>query len=179
PYDWLIAALPSPQAADLLVDAPTLRSEALACPMVACWALMMRFDAPLPVSFDAAFVAGSSLTWIARNDSKPGRHPSACWVLHAAREWSDVRCEQTPEAVVAPMLAEFARVLGRAVSPATAQAHRWRYSGPVGKAEVPCLVDLTRRAGACGDWLAGARVEGAFQSAVALAERMISAGAPG
>jgi len=182
-FDWLIAAMPSPQAADLFDSAPALRAQAIGLPMVPCWALLLRFDTPLGLGYDAAFISGSTLTWIARNGSKPGRDSGECWVLHAARDWSEAALERSPEAVVGPMLQEFTRVTGMCSAPALARAHRWRYSGPaVTQSSTPtpttpagatCLFDPQLQAGACGDWLAGSRVEGAFLSGSALAARII------
>ncbi len=180
-FDWLIAATPSPQAAGLFDLAPELRAQAIGLPMVPCWALLLRFDAPLGLGYDAAFVSGSTLTWIARNGSKPGRDSGECWVVHAARDWSETTLERSPEAVVDPMLEEFARVTGVCSAPAIARAHRWRYSGPAVTQNASltpppgatCLFDPQLQAGACGDWLAGSRVEGAFLSGLTLATRMI------
>jgi predicted NAD/FAD-dependent oxidoreductase len=173
-FDWLVAAIPSPQAADLFLQAPALQAQALALPMVPCWALLLRFDAPLQVPYDAAFINGSSLTWIARNASRPGRDPAECRVVHAARDWSETHLGRSPDAIVAPMLAEFARVTGITVTPAAAYAHRWRYSGPAATTDARCLFDAELGAGACGDWLSGSRVEGAFLSGRDLAERIIA-----
>ncbi len=174
-FDWLVAAMPSPQAATLLADLPSLQAQARALPMVPCWAVLASFDAPLATGFDAAFVNGSSLTWIARDGTKPGRDPHAeCWVLHAARDWSERELEAPPEAVCARMLAEFRRVTGCDAQPVTARAHRWRYAGPGTKSDQACLFDADGRAGACGDWLAGSRVEGACLSGLAVAERILA-----
>jgi predicted NAD/FAD-dependent oxidoreductase len=175
-FDWLVAAMPSPQAARLLADVETMQAQATALPMVPCWAVLASFSAPLATDFDAAFVNASALTWIARNNAKPGRDPRPeCWVLHAARDWSEHALEATPEAVCARMLAEFRRVTGCDDQPLTARAHRWRYSGPGARSGEPCLFDADSRTGACGDWLAGSRVEGAFLSGLSLGERILAA----
>jgi hypothetical protein len=175
-FDWLVTAMPSPQARTLLADAPVLQAQADALPMVPCWAVLATFDAPLATGFDAAFVNGSSLTWIARNGARPGRpRQPECWVLHAARDWSEACLESSPDEACARMLEEFRAVTGCHDRPRTARAHRWRYSGPGAKSDLPCLFDATRQAGACGDWLAGSRVEGACLSGLALAERILAA----
>ncbi len=175
-FDWLVAAIPSPQAAMLLGEAGSLQAQARMLPMVPCWAVMASFDAPVEAGFDAAFVNGSALTWIARNNAKPGRDPGPeCWVLHAARDWSETALEDPAEAVCARMLAEFSRVIGCNRTPLTARAHRWRYSGPGARTDLACLFDATSGAGACGDWLAGSRVEGAYLSGLELAGRILDA----
>lgn len=175
-FDWLVAAMPSPQAVKLLGDAPALQDQAAALPMVPCWAVLATFDAPLDTGFDAAFVNGSPLTWIARNGAKPGRDASPeCWVLHAARDWSESLLEAPAEEACARMLEEFRRVTGCAAAPAIARAHRWRFSGPGARTDLACLFDASSRAGACGDWLAGSRVEGACLSGLELAARILAA----
>ncbi len=175
-FDWLVAAMPSPQAATLLGDVPALQAGARSLPMVPCWAVLATFDAPLDAGFDAAFVNGSPLTWIARNGAKPGRDTAReCWVLHAARDWSESMLEAPAEAVCARMLEAFRRITGAATAPAIARAHRWRYSGPGATTDLTCLFDAQGGAGACGDWLAGARVEGACLSGLELAGRILAA----
>ncbi|MCE2949567.1 MAG: NAD(P)/FAD-dependent oxidoreductase [bacterium] len=175
-FDWLVAAIPSPQAVALLADLPSMQAQARALPMVPCWAVLAAFGTPLASGFDAAFVNGSSLTWIARNGTKPGRDAGAeCWVLHAARDWSERMLEEPAEAVCARMLAEFRRITSCIDEPVAARAHRWRYSGPGAKSDLACLFDRDGQAGACGDWLAGSRVEGAFLSGLAVAERILGA----
>jgi len=176
PFDWLVAATPSPQAAMLLGDATGLQAQARSLPMVPCWAVLASFAAPVAAGFDAAFVNGSALTWIARNNAKPGRDPGAeCWVLHAARDWSEAALEDPADAVCARMLAEFGRVTGCSTAPVSARAHRWRYAGPGTRTDLACLFDAGSAAGACGDWLAGSRVEGACLSGLELARRIVEA----
>jgi renalase len=175
-FDWLVAAMPSPQAARLLADVETMHAQAMALPMVPCWAVLASFGAPLATDFDAAFVNASALTWIARNNAKPARDPNPeCWVLHAARDWSQQALEAPPESVCARMLAEFRAVTGCHDEPVSARAHRWRYAGPGAESAEACLFDAESRTGACGDWLAGSRVEGAFLSGLSLGERILAA----
>jgi predicted NAD/FAD-dependent oxidoreductase len=62
--------------------------------MRGCWALMLRFAAPVDLPFDAAFVNQGPLRWIARNSSKPGRSGEETWLLHARAEWSEAHLEE-------------------------------------------------------------------------------------
>ena len=96
-FDSLIIAVPAAQAADLLTDLSELAEPARACQLAPCWAVMAAFETRLEVPFDGAFVQGSPLNWIARNNSKPGRPQSECWVLHASSEWSAEHLEDAPE----------------------------------------------------------------------------------
>ena len=73
-----------------------------------CWAMMLGFGESLNLGFDGAFVQNSALSWIARNNSKPGREASGeHWVLHANPEWSKTHIEKSPEQVTQSLLDEF------------------------------------------------------------------------
>ena len=86
-FDAIVLAVPAPQAATLLqqVTPPLVQLAALAGSVVirGSWALMLRFEKPLELPFDAAFVNQGPLRWIARDSSKPGRNGAETWLLHA------------------------------------------------------------------------------------------------
>jgi len=174
-FDALIVALPSAQAADLLTELPALAAQARACQLTPCWAVMAAFDTRLGLPFDGAFVHDSPLSWIARNNSKPGRPQSECWVLHASPGWSAQHLQDVPEAVSAALLAALQKATGlKDPRPVHTAAHRWRYALPSEPLSVGCLWDDATRVALCGDWCQGARIEGAFLSGLAAAERITS-----
>jgi predicted NAD/FAD-dependent oxidoreductase len=176
-FDALIVALPAAQAAELLTDLPEVAQQVRACQFAPCWAVMAAFGARLEVPFDGAFVRGSPLTWIARNNSKPGRPQSECWVLHASPEWSAAHLEDAPEAVCAELLAALGQAVGVERAPTShAAAHRWLYALPSAPLSVGCMWDDEARVAVCGDWCQGARIEGAFLSGLAAAERLVDRG---
>lgn len=53
------------------------------------WALVLRFDAPLALDCDVAFINHGALRWIARDTRKPGRKGLETWTPHAHVEWSE------------------------------------------------------------------------------------------
>ncbi len=181
PFDAAVAAVPAPQAAPLLAEAPDLAVAARSVTMAGCYAVMLAFESPLDLPFDGAFVNVGPLSWIARNSSKPGRDGPETWVLHANPEWSEAHIEDGPEQVTPVLIAAFGEAARASIpEPALAIAHRWRYALPVSLLDERCLFDPDLGLGACGDWCAGPRVEGAFLSGCAMAERLIArAGAPG
>src|ERR1044071_753725 len=62
------------------------------------WAVMAAFEERVPARFDAAFVNGSSLSWIARNTSKPKRNYKIdTWALHASTSWSEAHFDDRTE----------------------------------------------------------------------------------
>ena len=198
-FDVVVVAVPSYQAESLLVAAPQLAKLSSGVKMNGCWALMLAFEESLGVGFDGAFVHESPLSWIARNNSKPGRDGRGeTWVLHATPEWTEAHIEDSPEQVSQWLLDEFWTAVGRRrVEPMHLDTQRWRFAipeppaigsgsgsrqksgghGSLGSFTTTvtkrCLFDDRQWIGACGDWCAGARVEGAFLSGMAIAGRIL------
>lgn len=173
-YDFVVVSAPAGQAADLLAAAPELAQQARSAVMTGCWTVMLAMADPRDFPFDAAFVHDSPLSWIARNDSKPGRDTSRqAWTLHASPDWSERHLEMPADQVRDKLVAEFWNAVGD--TPAThthAQSHLWRFALPSQPLAVKCLFDSDQQIGACGDWCGGPRVEGAFLSGMALAGRV-------
>ena len=177
PFGTLVAALPGPQATELLGSAApelTRRTEAVRlCP---CWAVMAAFDGAVGAPFDAARIEDEGvLGWVARDSSKPGRARDGIdrWVLHAAPTWSARELERDPDWVARALLGAFGDLVGGVPDPLGARAHRWRYalaSGPLG---TPFVYDDSRRLGLCGDWMLGARIEAAYDSGTALGHAVL------
>ena len=176
-FDIVIVSAPGPQSARLLEPVPAIARAAGQVSMQPCWAVMAVFGTPLPAAFDGAFVHDSSLSWVARNSSKPARsHSRDCWVLHGSPIWSQEHLEETPEEVKLHLLEEFWKVAGlQPIPPRSIATHRWRYALPLEPLEHRCLFDAASGLGACGDWCSGPRVEGAFLSGKAAAGSVLRA----
>ena len=113
-WDFVAISAPAPQAASLLAATPGLAAAARSVDLVGCWAALLALDVPLDVDFDAAFVQQSPLSWIARNNSKPGRNGDAeAWVLHATPDWTATRIEEPPENVLPDLLEALWEAAGR------------------------------------------------------------------
>jgi photolyase PhrII len=180
-FDVVVAAVPSLQAAELLVETPDLADLARGTRMNGCWALMMAFDRSLDLPFDGAFVDQSPLSWIARNNSKSvdgtGVGPEGeceTWVVHTTPTWTDNHLDDDADEIQAFLLGEFWKVTGRASrNPRFCSIHRWRYAIPKQPLASECLFEKQQGIGACGDWCGGPRVEGAFLSGMAMAGRIL------
>jgi len=175
-FDAVILALPAPQAAELLIAAPSLRDQALSVRMRPCWSAMVSFDARVPIYFDGIFVNmqgginSAPLSWIARDSSKPERPPRETWVLHASPGWSEANIDLDKEEVAHELLSAFFDALGvPALPPTTLETHRWRFASTDHRTNNGCLFDSRRLIAACGDWAHGGRVEGAYLSGLAAA----------
>ena len=171
-FDAVLLALPSPQVLPLMAQpAPAFAALAASAPMRGSWALMLRFDAPVVMPWDGAFINAGPLRWVARDSSKPGRSGAETWLLHASAEWTDAHMEDSADDVAVALLAAFADLGGPA--PAAWTAHRWRYADTEPALELGCAWDAALGLGLCGDWLHGGKVEGAWRSGQALAQRVL------
>jgi renalase len=177
-FDALVLAIPAPQAAMLLPGSLTsLRSVCTRQKMFACWAVMLGFGHRLPVNFDAAFSNDGPLRWLARDSSKPGRPDREVWLLHASRHWTEQHPELPPGQVADALKQAFCAFTGlpqETVVHDHWHAHRWRYAQSEPGPDSPgSQWDNANRIGICGDWLHDGRVEGAWLSGQALAERVL------
>ena len=177
----LVVTAPAPQSLALLPPDVPLRGKLEQVRYAPAWSVLAHFPHSLERDFGGAFVDGSPLSWIANNDSKPGRArldaTGESWVLLGTPEWSYAHQDDGPESVIDAFLGAFARALGREIAPPDlVRAHRWRYALPTAVVGSPCLWDSTWQWGFAGDGCPeGARVEGAFVSGRALARRILHA----
>ncbi len=174
-FEQLVAALPLPQAAELFRGQSELAPRAERVDASPCWAVLVGLRERLPLEFDGAFCHDSGLSWVARNNSKPGRPPGECWVLHATADWTRARLEAPREQVAAELIAEFELASGVAVPPpAHLDAHRWRYALPAPQEPAAPLawLESSRALAFAGDGCVGGRIEGAFLSGQAAARAL-------
>lgn len=93
-------------------------------------------------------------------------------MLQASPTWSRDHLEEAPDTVVVALLAALEdRAEGPLPPPVHVQAHRWRYARSATGSDL-ALWSEAGRLGCCGDWLAGPRVECAWDSGETLARRM-------
>lgn len=174
-FDSLVISAPAAQTAELLSDFPIIGEPISKITMNPCWAVMAEFPQPLGTAWAAAFVNDSSISWVARNQTKPGRQSShEQLVIHANAQWSTNHWDENPEQVSATLLDELWRATSVAPqNPITAIAHRWKYAIPVNPAKIESYFDAETGIAACGDWANGSRVEGAFLSGMSAAGRIL------
>ena len=179
-FDAIVLAVPAPQAAALLQQAtpPLVQLAALAGSVVmrGSWALMLRFEKPLELPFDAAFVNQGPLRWIARDSSKPGRSGAETWLLHANAEWSEAHLAEDAERVASALLHAFEQLGGS--SPQAWTAHHWLYADSEPALDIACVWQAGHGLGLCGDWLNSGKVEGAWLSGRALGQQLVKSFAP-
>lgn len=176
PFAQVIVALPAPQASTLLAcAAPELAAQAASVQMQATWAVALGYSRPLPLGLQACFVRGPVLDWLACNSSKPGRNAAMqTWVLHADSGWSQAHQDLPADEVIARLHVAFQAVIDQTLpAPDFSIAHRWLYARASGERDWGVLGDAARGILACGDWCLSGRIEGAWLSGRAAAQRVL------
>lgn len=169
PFETVIVAIPSEQAAPLLaLHDLALAQQAMHARSLPCWTALLAFAEPLATNADI-FRDTGPICWAARNSAKPGRSGPEAWVVQASAQWSAQHIESPQAAVLTELTRLFEREIGQPL-PAiiAAQVHRWRFALSAGTG-LGALWNAEIRLGACGDWLLGPRVECAWLSGQALA----------
>jgi predicted NAD/FAD-dependent oxidoreductase len=174
-FERLVVTAPPAQAAELLGGASPLAERAARIELSPCWALLLGLAAPYEVPFDGAYCEGEPLDWIARDSSKPGRAASEAWVVHASPAWSAAHLDAPRELVRASLAAALERSAGAPLPRVLhADVHLWRFARPscepIG---ARCLHDPERGLALAGDAYSGGRIEGAWLSGCAAAERLL------
>lgn len=181
-FDRVVLALPHLQTHDLLMasgHSPELRQQLHAVTVAPCWTLMVAYpnamqpDLPhIGPQWNAARSTHHRISWLARENSKPGRERIERWTIQASPAWSTKHLEDDAERVKGKLLKGFAEITGIRATPAHAVVHRWRFAQtqqPLGR---PYIHDTELGIGLCGDWCLGHRVEDAFVSGLELALAM-------
>ena len=178
-FDRVVLAMPHLQTHDLLMasgHSPELRQQLHAVTVAPCWTLMVAYpnamqpDLPhIGPQWNAARSTHHRISWLARENSKPGRERIERWTIQASPAWSTKHLEDDDERVKGKLLKGFAEITGIRATPAHAVVHRWRFAQtqkPLGRS---FIFDPELGIGLCGDWCLGHRVEDAFVSGLELA----------
>ncbi len=176
-FDAVVIAVPAEQAAALIgAHDLAMARHALMARSQPCWTAMFAFADALDAR-DVVIRDTGVIGWAASNRTKPGRGPAEAWVVQANAPWSSAQLEAGPDDVEAVLLSELGRALGGPIpAPIASATHRWRYALSAGTGE-GALWNPALRLGLCGDWLLGPRVECAWLSGTALADRIESSAA--
>ena len=171
-FDRVIVAVPAIEARALVSHVPALVDRIAGVTMRPSWTVMAAFEERVAARFDAAFVHGSPLGWIARNTSKPKRNWKIdCWVLQATSAWSEAHFDDRPDDVGSFLMEAFEDLIPAGLPRAFyATVHRWRYAAADPPLAVGAIHDEASRITLCGDWCRGSRIEDAYLSGVIAAE---------
>ena len=167
PFDAVVIAVPSEQAADLLAPCHArFAGAARRCPSDPAWVAMYGFAnaADLPDFTSLEAISGRAI----RNSAKSGRDDAECWTVEAGAEWSRAHLEAERDEVAELLLTAF-REAGLSLDPVHRAAHRWRFARPNVAERLGRLWDADTAIGVCGDWTTAPTVGGAWASGKQLA----------
>ncbi|AWW75204.1 hypothetical protein CD351_12275 [Erythrobacter sp. KY5] len=172
----VLIAVPAEQAAELLATpVPDFAQVAAEVQSQPCWAVMAAFAEGLDVEADSIRDDDAPVSWAARNSAKPDRTGRETWVLHASPKRSREIIDLPKEEVGPLLLGDFFDQTGaQCVAPIHLAAHRWLYAMPRPVEGEAARFDRDRGIGIAGDYLHSPRVEGAWISGRALADKVLS-----
>jgi predicted NAD/FAD-dependent oxidoreductase len=158
----VVLAMPGPQAARLLRDHhPDLVQQADQ-QYGAAIAVVARFAERTWPEFDAAFVSGLPIRWLA-DDGRSHGDGAPVLVAHTTPEFA-AEVLDDPASAIAPALDAARMVLGVPLEPTEAFAHRWTFAAPTDARDETFLLDASG-IGLCSDgWSERSRVEAAWRS---------------
>lgn len=183
--DVVVLAMPAPTAGALVATAEgaidaAVREELNRVQFDPCHVVLAGYDPALPaIPWRGVASSAEPIQWIGLESSK---RPSAERTLsiHSTGEWSRSALHHlSDDDVRAELLSAAAPIVGDWVAhPSWSRVELWPHAKPVLLATGRAL--LSEDAGPpiafCGDWCQAPRVEGAFQSGLSAADRLIFAG---
>lgn len=175
-FDLVVFAIPAEQALQLLPEGFSGTGLVRNTKMQGCYTLMLGYEQPLELEWQAALVKNADISWISVNSAKPGRPEGYALSVHSTNKWAEEHIEDNKESVIQHLLAEVARVSGdNNISNAVhIDLHRWRYAN-IGKQQGErAILDRELGVAICGDWLIQGRIEAAYLSGKYLAEQIFA-----
>ena len=175
-FDYIICAVPSVQARDLLPAEFSGMAAIEATQMNACFALMIGLEEYHDFGWDSLRVNDNVNAWLAVNSDKPGRNQNVTTLMiHAAPDWSNTHADADRHWVQVEMETSVSHLCGINIAAAPHKAlHRWLYASVSSSPKQAALWDPNMSLAACGDWCLGGRVEGAYLSGLAAADSLLN-----
>jgi len=171
-FDWVVCTAPAPQSAALMPQQFVHHHILQSITMKPCHTLMLGFEKPIDLAWQAVRVVNSDISWMALNSNKPGRPQGASMVIHANNDWSEKHVDDDLSISQSHLLTVASQIVGADLTKAAhMELHRWRYA-IAEKQPHQMLMDPQNQLAAIGDWCVEGRVEGAFTSAAALFEKL-------
>ena len=176
-FDWVVLAVPAPQAQLLLPPSSHLASSVFNT-MQGCFTLMIGLEShSLLPQWGAAVVKNSILSWIGVQSSKPHRQTSPTLVVHSTNQWAEANLQVPLDQIQTEMLDALSAIIPIKPSDiAHCQLHRWRYANAASAKQSPAsFIDMQQQLALCGDWCIKGRVESAFLSGHSAARTVATA----
>lgn len=173
-FDWLIVTSPAEQSRALLDHCTDLLAGIPAAIHRSCWALGLATRGEVAADIQGIF-GDDTVRWVSRLSSRPGFHHGPdiddVWMLHFAPQWSEQQGKETTLDIGQVGVDWLQSITGRTLERVAEHRHFWRYANIKSVSfNQPYLIDAGQQLAVAGAWCAGGRVEGAWLSAVRLAQ---------
>ncbi len=176
-YRWVVSSAPAEQSR--LILAETALADRIPVNIhLPCRALGIATKGRVNSMIQGVF-GGDTVSWLSRLSSKRETPVTDAyddvWMLHFSNNWS-IRHEHMPDDMFASEGLDWlnATLRDHSDTPLSLRhyvSHYWRYAIPASTAETGKIIaDADEGVAVIGDWLAGGRVEGAYLSAIELAD---------
>jgi renalase len=173
-FDFLILTIPPAQATNLLPSNFSHFEKVKNTKMFACFTLMLGLTKDPHLNFDGAFANNSSISWISKNNSKPGRNQNHSLVITTNNEWAEKNIEGNQQEIKIKLLKELNELINLDNSLIEhTDIHRWLYAAIPPQINKKSLVDHNLNLAIAGDWLIEGRVESCFLSAADLLQNKL------
>lgn len=163
-FDALILAVPPAQAESLLAHDDELCKQLPTSMLQPCQSIALQLANAIDHDATAVFVKGGPVSWLARQDTKPGRgNAKQQWVVHFTPAYSQRHVNATLAELSTTAIHELQVLFNQSIIVDDSVHHRWLYAivdstqpapGVLISKRYPCVVT--------GDWCLGGRVENAW-----------------
>ena len=170
-FDWVIAAIPPLQVVELLPDSFKYYKDIKNIEMHPSFSLMLGFEKEVNITFDAAKIINSDISWISIDSRKPFRNNYFALIAQSSAEYAAQNIRGDKTHVMEYLIQETSDVLSQDLKSAVHKnIHGWLYANAIDEGKNVEFFDIDEKLAVCGDWCCGGRVEGAFLSAYNLAK---------
>lgn len=172
PFSTVVLSIPPAQAAAMLPA--ELAASLPTASLTPCWAVNIELVTPSGVPAGGIFIKDPALplSWLSRQNSKPGRAQSESWLLHFTPAFSQQHLEQDESFWQHSAVSWLAQILAFDISSKAIVSHRWRYAQINPDSQGLATQALSQGLWLAGDWTKGGRVENAWLSGIDLAEQL-------
>ena len=168
----VIVNVPAEQALVLFEDLGDVGEKLRSVEMTPCFSLLAGYAKDKAPSWRGVNIEmNSRLAWVAHDSSKRTEPKDTVLVLHSTPEFAREHYDDDPEEIKT-MLLESVQVLGAAYGdPLWTDTQRWRYAMP-SKPYGERILKYDNSLLFCGDWCGGAKIEAAYLSGLAAAQKL-------
>ena len=171
-YDWIVFTTPAVQTCEIIPNNFAFFSLINSLKMKGCYSLLLGFHKKIKLAYDAAFYHNNDISWLAKNNSKPGRQKNISLVINSSYEYAEKKKNVPKKFILNDLLKKSCKLLKQKLIPDIKILHKWNFVESEKYPSENFFLDLNQNLAVCGDWCINSRVEGAFLSAKCLSDKI-------